>query len=632
MDPQAGVYFLTSAYIPIVLMAILLLGFVCQWLAWRLRLPAILFLLIVGVLLGPVCQMLFGAKYTFLDPTRLFSVILYPMVSICVSIILFEGCMSLKIREIKGLGNTVRNIVTLGLLITAILTTLCVHYLFALSWQISALIGAISSVSGPTVVVPILRSVRLTEKLANIIRWEGMLIDPLGALLAVIVYTAITASQYTALLNIAIHIVFVIIVGGFGGVFMGLLLGFILKKQWVPSYLNNMFVLSFVVAVFVIAEHIVEGGGLLIVTVMGIIIGNIQNANIEEILDFKESLSMILISSLFIILGASVSFHYLSEVWWKGIVLVLMLQFFVRPIAAGISTINSELNWRERILFCWIAPRGIVAAAVAALFSIKVIQYLNLLQEGQLLALLVFIIILGTVIIQSVTAPFLAKILQVSAPEPRGFLLIGGNTLAREIALALQHNGFHVMLTDTSWRNVQACRLAGLACYYGSALSEHADWHLNLVGVGRMLGCSSSEEMNVLSAVKYHREFGGRSSIFLLPTAEHKANSRLSALAAKYSKRLFRHDFAYHTLRSILKKGGKIKSTALTNAYSWEQFLTANPTAIPLFLITPKGLIHVVSPDNQFTPQSAWKVVFMLAPENSEFDRGTELTGNKETA
>ncbi|WP_100550993.1 cation:proton antiporter [Caedibacter taeniospiralis] len=402
-------FFASTTYIPVVFMVILLLGFICQWLAWRMKLPAILFLLVVGIVLGPVSQLVLGEHYQFLRPTFLFKDTLYPIVSICVAVILFEGCMSLKFKEIKGLGGTVRNIVTIGLLVTAILTTLLVHFIFNISWQVSALIGAISSVSGPTVVVPILRSVRPTEKLANVIRWEGMLVDPIGALLAVIVFTAITASQYNALWNIITHILLVFIVGGIGGLIAGFLLGTILKRQWVPGYLNNMFVLSFVITSFVVAERIVEGGGLLIVTVMGVIVGNMPNAHIEEILDFKESLSLILISNLFIILGANISFEHLEAVWWKAIILVLLLQIIVRPIAAGISTLGSELNWSERVMVSWIAPRGIVAAAVAALLSIKVIENLHFSEEGELLVLIVFMVILGTVIIQSLTAPYFGK-------------------------------------------------------------------------------------------------------------------------------------------------------------------------------------------------------------------------------
>ena len=599
-------------------MSILLLGFMCQWLAWRLRLPAILFLLVVGILLGPISQLILGEHYQFLNPSALFDTMLYPLVSLCVAIILFEGCLSLKFREIKGLGGTVRNIITIGLLITIVLTTIIVHYLFELSWQISALIGAISAVSGPTVVVPILRSVRPTAKLANIIRWEGMLVDPIGAVVAVIVFTAISASQYQAFWHITIHVLLVLIVGGGGGLLLGWLLGTILKKQWVPSYLNNMFVLSFVITSFVIAEHIVEGGGLLIVTVMGVIVGNMPNAHIEEILDFKESLSLILISSLFIILGANVNFDYLYQIWWKAIILVILLQLIVRPIAAGLSTIGSELNWRERIVFGWIAPRGIVAAAVAALFSIKVIESLHLPKEGALLSLIVFLVILGTVIIQSLTAPFLAKALHASAPEPRGFLIISGNSLARTIAKELQNNDVSVVLADTSWRSVQACRLQGLNCYYGSSVSEHADWHLNLVGIGRMLGCSSSEQMNVLAAVKYYREFDGRGCVFSLPASQNKSNSKLTYLSKKYSKRLFSKDLSYHTLRDMIKQGGQIKTTAITNEFDWDQFLSHNQTAIALFFINNKDAIHVASPDSQHTPQNGWKVIYLIPPDHWE--------------
>ncbi len=406
------------------------------------------------------------------------------------------------------------------------------------------------------------------------------------------------------------------IVGGIGGLIAGFLLGTILKRQWVPGYLNNMFVLSFVITSFVVAERIVEGGGLLIVTVMGVIVGNMPNAHIEEILDFKESLSLILISNLFIILGANISFEHLEAVWWKAIILVLLLQIIVRPIAAGISTLGSELNWSERVMVSWIAPRGIVAAAVAALFSIKVIENLHFSEEGELLVLIVFMVILGTVIIQSLTAPFLARLLHASVPEPRGFLIIGGNTLARAIAQELKNNDVHVVMADTSWRSVQGCRLQGLNCYYGSSVSEHADWHLNLVGIGRMLGCSSSEQMNTLAAVKYYREFDGRVSVFVLPTAQNKANSKLNYLTKKYAQRLFSKDLSYQILRSIVKQGGQIKTTALSNEFTWEQFASLNQRAIPLFYINKKNQIHVTSPDSQYSPETGWKVIYLMPPEN----------------
>ncbi|MFZ9034851.1 MAG: cation:proton antiporter [Francisellaceae bacterium] len=615
IEPSTN-FFLTSSYIPLVFMAILLLGFACQWLAWKLRLPAILFLLVVGIMLGPVSSSLLGEDLQFLAPTKLFGSMLYPLVSICVSIILFEGCMSLKFSEIKGVGGAVRNLISIGLLITAFLTTLFVHAIFNLSWQISALIGAISCVSGPTVVVPILRSVRPSPRLANIIRWEGMLVDPIGALLAVVVFTALSVSKYDALWSISYHILLVIVVGGLGGILVGYALGVALKRQWVPNYLSNMFVLSVVITSFVIAEHIVEGGGLLIVTVMGVMVGNMKNTHIEEILDFKESLSLILISSLFIILGANVSFYYLEDIWYQAIILILILQFVVRPISAFISTMATGLKWRERMMLAWISPRGIVAAAVAALFSIKVIENLGMRTEGELLVLIVFLIIMGTVVIQSLTAPVLAKVIGASAPEPNGFLMIGANTVARAVALELKNNDINITLTDTTWRNVQQARLMGLQCYYGSSISEHADWHLNLVGIGRMLGLSTSEEINVLASVKYYREFGGRHEVYALPTSKNQSHAKLTYLSKKYSKRLFSRDLHYENLREMIGKGAKIKTTNISNAFTWEQYLVHHNNAIPLFYINSKGQVQVASPDNSIVvPQPGWKVIALVVEQ-----------------
>ena len=171
-------------------------------------------------------------------------------------------------------------------------------------------------------------------------------------------------------------------------------------------------------------------------------------------------------------------------------------------------------------------------------------------------------------------------------------------------------------MADTSWRSVQTCRLQGLNCYYGSSVSEHADWHLNLVGIGRMLGCSSSEQMNTLAAVKYYREFDGRVSVFVLPTAQNKANSKLNYLTKKYAQRLFSKDLSYQVLRSIVKQGGQIKTTALSNEFTWEQFASLNQRAIPLFYINKKNQIHVTSPDSQYSPETGWKVIYLMPPEN----------------
>ena len=604
--------------VSIALMCIMLLAIVSQWLAWKLKLPAILFLLASGIFLGPLSYILFGSEVV--NPIQIFGAkLFYPVVSLCVSIILFEGCMSLKFSEITHTGKVVRNFVTIGFIFTGICTAILSHSLLAFPWQVAAMLGAIASVSGPTVVVPILRSVRPNKDIANIIKWEGMLVDPLGAFLAVIVYTAISsASRFEAITSVIWHVLAIGVTGISVGAVIGYLLGLTLRRHWVPDYLSNLFVLSVVIITFVIVESVFDGSGLLTVTVMGILVGNMENTNIDDIVDFKENLSVLLISVLFITLGANITFDGIQLILIPAIILILCLQCIVRPISTFFCTLGSQLNWRERVLLGWLAPRGIIAASVAAVFSIEITQIqspgIDYLLYGKLLGTVTFLIIIGTVLIESLTAPFLAKILKVSLPDPRGFLIIGANKFAREIAKALTEQNLSVQMADINWKDVQSAKMEGLNCYYGSPSSEHARWHMDLVGIGRMLGLSSNSQINSISAVKYHREFGSN-TVFLLPVLSK--NNEPKEINKKYSKRLFTKDMTYEDIQSIVGTEVNIKTTNLTEQFDWDQYLALNQkNVIPLFAVDAKSKIKVFSPDSFFSPTSGWKIIALVINSN----------------
>ncbi len=597
----------------------MLLAIVSQWLAWKMKLPAILFLLASGIIFGPVCELLFNSP--IINPIEIFgNQLFYPAVSLSVAIILFEGCMSLRFSEIKGSGKVVRNFVTAGLIFTAICTAFLSHYLLNFPWQVAAMLGAIASVSGPTVVVPILRSVRPNKNIANIIRWEGMLVDPLGALFAVLVYTAISSvSRFDALASVIWHVLTIGLTGIIVGVGSGYLLGLVLRRHWVPDYMANLFVLSVIIVTFVTVEAGFDGSGLLTVTVMGIMVGNMHNTNIDDIVDFKENLSILLISILFVALGANISFTGFQIVIFPAIILVLCLQCIVRPIVAFFCTLGSNLNWRERALLGWIAPRGIIAASVAAIFSIEVMELqqpgIDYLFYGKLLATVTFLIIIGTVLIESLTAPFLAKLLKVSIPDPRGFLIIGANKLAREVAQALTSQGIAVQLADTNWKDVQSAKLEGLNCYYGNPSSEHANWHIDLVGIGRMLGLSNNSHMNSIAAVRYRREFGSN-TVFILPTPDKNAEPK--AVSKRYSKCLFTKDLTFENITSMVGNEIDIKVTSLTEKYTWDDYLKTNKkNLIWLFAVDPKQQIKVFSPDTVFTPTNNWKIISLVINRES---------------
>ncbi len=546
--------------------------------------------------------------------------LLYSGVSLAVSIILFEGCMSLKIKEIKGVEKVVRNLVTVGLLMTAVVTTILVRFMFDFPWGVAALLGAITSVSGPTVVVPILRSIRPTRKLESVIKWEGMLIDPIGALLAALVFTAIiNFSKFEAVTEILLHILGVIILGIGLGLAGGYFIGTVLRKHWVPDYLRNLFVLSIVVFVFSIADYAVEGAGLLAVTIMGIFVGNVWENYIDEVVDFKEHLSVLLISVLFIILSANISFENLEKVIVPAVILIVLLQCVLRPCVVMLCAWGSDLNWRERLLLGWVFPRGIVVAAVVALFSAKLIAMGTAEYEyyGHILSLLAFLIIIGTVLIPSLTAPYLAKLLGVAEPDQNGFLIIGANTLAIEVAKALREENIPVVLADEKWSRASAARLEGLKCYYGNPATEHADWHIDMVGIGKVLGLSEDHQVNTLSAIKYYHELSS-DAIFILPSNTLAQNQQMTLLDKRYGKRLFSEDKDYKAFK-LLMPDSSIKCTKITEDFTWLNYLESYKNqkieVLPLFSITPKGKVHVFSPDTSISVVEGWRVIALVSNE-----------------
>ncbi|WP_455384984.1 cation:proton antiporter, partial [Acidihalobacter prosperus] len=493
----------------IALASIGLLGIACQWLAWRVKLPAILFLLLGGILIGPVAG--------WLHPDQLFGDLLFPMVSLAVAVVLFEGSLTLKLEEIRGLQRVVRNLVSFGLLISGGVTAVATHWLFGLEWQLAALFGALMTVTGPTVIVPLLRTVRPTAAVAKALRWEGIVIDPLGALLAVLVFEFIVSSHTGAAFgHVALVFGLIVVTGTLFGAAAGHLLGLLLRNYLIPEYLHNVTTLALVFAVFAGANAVEAESGLLAVTVMGMWLTNMKRVPVEAILDFKESLSVFFISGLFIILAARLQLGQMALMGWGALGVLAVIQLVARPLKVALSTIGSTLNWRERVLLAWVGPRGIVAAAISALFALR-LEELGY-PEARVLVPLTFLVIIGTVILQSLSARPLAHLLGVAEPEPRGVLIVGANPVARAVGGALFKRGFPVILADSYWEHVSAARMDGLSTYHGNPVSEHADRHLDLVGIGHLLGLAPQTELNVLAARYYRREFGDR-GIFTLSVA-----------------------------------------------------------------------------------------------------------------
>lgn len=574
-----------------------------QWLAWRLRLPAILFLLLSGILAGPVLGVL--------DPGALFGPLLFPLTSLAVALILFEGSLTLHLSEWREIGSVVRRMVTLGALATWVVIAVATHLLLGFSWELAVLFGSLTLVTGPTVIVPMLRVVRPRASVANILRWEGIVIDPIGALAAVVTFSFIVSRDQGGWSQSLATFAGVIGCGTLLGVLGGWALGVVLRRHWLPEYLHNLAALAAVLGVFIASNLLVHESGLLAVTLMGMWLANMRGVDVKPILHFKENLSVLLISGLFILLAARLDLKALLALGPATLALLAVIQFVARPLNIGLSTLGSALGWRERALLAWIAPRGIVAAAVSAIFALRLQEHGD--PNAQLLVPLTFLVIIGTVVLQSATARPLARLLGVAEPAPAGFLIIGANPVARALGKALNQLGSRVLLTDSSWENIRAARMDGLPTYFGNPTSQHADAHLDLVGLGHLLALSPSSEMNALACMRFRHDFAEPRRFTLPSGADSRRSDKHRSSEQVRGRELGLPALTYPQFASRLGRGAEIRITTLTEAFDWPAYQAFHGNRATLLLARdPRGWVHIAGPSQALEPQPGWSLVALV--------------------
>ncbi len=346
---------------------IALFSVLAQWLAWVCRVPAILFLLLTGLLLGPISGQL--------QPDQLLGDLLFPVVSLSVAIILFEGALTLHFHELKGIGKVVRNLCSIGMLTTFTILTASAIWLLELDWRVAAVLGAVLVVTGPTVIAPMLNAMRPQKDIDRILRWEGIVIDPIGALFAVLVFEAVNQVGEAAVFSHTMLALFSTLgVGTSVGIVAGWLTTTIIRREWLPYELHKFGILALVLFSFTLANHLSHESGLLAVTIFGIWLANQDDLEIDSVLEFKEDLSMILISSLFILLAARLQLEDLMLLDSDVFIFLAIVLFVARPLSIAVSTFGSDLPLRSRLILAWIAPRGIVAAAVGSVFALSMMQ------------------------------------------------------------------------------------------------------------------------------------------------------------------------------------------------------------------------------------------------------------------
>ncbi|MBC3758505.1 sodium:proton antiporter [Hyunsoonleella sp. SJ7] len=608
------------------LAGIIILGILAQWVAWKLKIPAILPLILIGLLVGPIAaEYLSEGGVKWIEPVWNVGIArdgetvkrglfpgdgLYNFVSLAIAIILFEGGLTLKRSEIKSLGPVITKLITLGSAITFFGGGLLAHFIFDLSWELSFLFSALIIVTGPTVITPILRNIPLKKDISTVLKWEGILIDPIGALVAVLVFEFISVggdSGYTK--TALIEFGKIVLFGTTFGFTFAHALAFAVNKKLIPHYLLNVVSLSTVLLVFVESEVFAHESGLLAVVVMGMVLGNSKLSNIKELLYFKESLSVLLISILFILLAANIDMKDMELLYtWKTALLFALVVFLVRPIAVFASTFGSKLRIREKVFISWVGPRGIVAAGIASLFGSKLLS--RGVEGAEYITPLVFMIVLGTVLLNATTARLFAKIVGVFLKRSEGILIVGASQFSRLIGEYLENNGRHVVLIDTNQTNIQLAQERRLEAINTDIYSEELSNNIELNDVGFLMALTGSKDINNYAINRFQDQFG-ESGYYRLLMADELEKGEI-----ENEEGLFSLTDGFNSFSEVARKYPRIYEVGIKNDQHFEDLIEItnnDDEIIPLLVKDKKGFLEIIPAFNKpiNTIDEGFKLVYM---------------------
>lgn len=611
------------------LTSIVLLGAAAQWLAWRLRIPSILLLLSTGVLAGPVTG--------FLNPDELLGPLLLPFVSLSVAVILFEGGLNLDLRELRQIGGPFIGLAVIGVLVTWGISGLAANRLLQLDVELAALLGAVLVVTGPTVIGPLLRHLRLGGQVGALLKWEGIVIDPVGAMLGVAVFAFVRARGETDATSVALIELGKTLVAG---VLMGLagagLLYWPMRRYWIPDTLQNPVTLATVFGVFTASNLIQAESGLLAVTLMGLALANQKVVPVRHLIEFKENLTVLLLSNLFIILSARLTVADLQTLDWRSVAFVAVLMLVARPVSVLLATMFSALTWSERAFLCCMAPRGIVAASVISVFALEMLE-LGFV-DAQRMVPVTFLVVFSTVLIYGLGASPIAQRLGLAQPNPQGVLFVGAHAWSRAMAYALHRRGCPVLMVDSDWTSVCSARMAGLPAYHGSILAERTLDEINLSPLGRLLALTSNNEVNSLACLRL-REIFGRRGVYQLAFTSAAPEGVEAITADQRGRLLFRKDLTFLRIAELAGALPNVTAVRLTREFDFKAFKSKQAAdALPLFVLKENGDVSVFSVDEPPAPQPGDQVLYLVAtvplpgePESQEAPPRESASGTAES-
>jgi NhaP-type Na+/H+ or K+/H+ antiporter len=588
------------------LASIVVVGILAQWIAWRIHLPSILLLLLGGFLLGPVT----GA----VDVDAMFGGVLMPLVSASVAIILFEGGLNLRLTELRTVGSAVTNLVTIGILVTWALAGFGAYFILGFSLPIAVLVSAILVVTGPTVIMPLLHHIRPHGQSGPLLKWEGILNDAIGAVLAVLVLETIIAGHTEGAIGfIVLGIAKTLLIGVVLGAAAAGALIWPLRKHWVPDRLHTAVTFAIVLASFSLANELQHESGLLTVTVMGIIVANQRTVLVRHLVEFKENLTVLLLSFIFVALAARLTLDQVTGLTINSFLFVAFLVVVVRPLSVAASTLRTTLPYPDRAFLAFMAPRGVVAAAVASVFAQRLAE--AGFEEADQIVPAVFLVITATVAIYGLSARPLAFRLKLAEPDPQGVVIAGASPLARVIAAGLKDAGFAVLLVDRNWRNFTTARMEGIEAYYGDTLSEDTMEHINLTDKGKFLALTPNDRINSLSALHF-RDVFERNEVYQL-TAESLDDRDDDPGFPRHlmGRELFGEKVTYGALADRINRGAKLKVTKLSREFTFDDFRKEyGAAAVPLFIVTAENKLKPITKTDSTMPMAGSRLISLVSP------------------
>ena len=581
-----------------------MLGIGAQWLAWRTGWPAIVLMLAAGFLAGPVLGLF--------DPEHAFGDLLDPMIAIGVALILFEGGLSLDFRELRHAGEGVWRLVLLGGPIAWVLGAFAAHSIGGLEWPVAILFAGILVVTGPTVVMPLLRQSSVKARPAAILKWEAIVNDPIGALFAVVSYEyfrAVTESPGASLFEVVPPLIIAAIIAGLIGYVAAAAIAWAFPRGAIPEYLKVPVLLTSVIVVFVLSNQIEHEAGLVAVTVMGIALANMNVSSLRSIHPFKQNIAVILIAGIFVLLSASLEFEELAYLNWNFGLFLLALLFLVRPATILLSLLGSSVPWNERLFLSWIAPRGIVLVAISGLFALRLedIGY-----DGTALIGLSFAVVVATIVAHGFTIDLVARLLNLKGSNRPGVLIVGSTPWTISLALMMQELKAPVMVVDSSWQRLALARQKGLPFYHGEILNEATEHNLDLTPYSVLVAATENEAYNALVCNEFAYEIG-RDTVFQLGDAIDDED-RHALPSGIRGRALFESGFGVEDVNERLARGWGFRKTKLSEEFTFAAAQDSLPDAAAMLLLvrdngTLRFFTHAARPEPR-----AGDVIVSFAP------------------